>query len=196
MKTIKTLAFVAAVAVLTSCNSSKHVSMSPKTPSEVEVDMPCVDVTIEDGDFYRELGTATNINMQNARSAALNSAKSMIKDKLGEFVQGLSADYSRNVRGNAPVDKVQQIIERELTGVVDKMLNDAQKICEKMTRDDAGVYHSYIAIQIPKGSMVNNMANTLSANEELETEFNRDQFRKYAEEKMAKMQAAKKAAGY
>lgn len=170
--------------------------MSPKTPSEVEVDMPCVDVTIEDGDFYRELGTATNINIQNARSAALNSAKSMIKDKLGEFVQGLSADYSRLVRGNAPVDKVQQIIERELTGVVDKMLNDAQKICEKMTRDDAGVYHSYIAIQIPKGSMVNNMANTLSANEEWEGEFNRDQFRKYAEEKMAKMQAAKKAAGY
>ena len=120
----------------------------------------------------------------------------MIKDKLGEFVQGLSSDYSRQLRGNAPVEKVQQIMEREMTGVVEKMLNDAQKICEKMTRDEAGVYHSYIAIQIPKGSMINKMANTLSANEEWESEFNREQFRKYAEEKMAKMQAAKKAAGY
>ena len=87
-------------------------------------------------------------------------------------------------------------MEGEMNGIVEEMLNNGQKTCEQMQQDDAGNYHYFIAIQIPKNAMVNKMANALSANEELELEFNRDQFRKYAEEKMEKMQAAKKSAGY
>ena len=76
------------------------------------------------------------------------------------------------------------------------MVNDAQKTCEKMYQEESGNYKSFIAIQVPKKAMLDKMANTLSANEELEIEFNRDQFRKYAEEKMAKMKAAQKESGY
>ncbi len=202
MKTIKFLALMAVAAMLASCGTSKQTANSSTSsrPSSVsvgvDVDLPCIYESMDDDDYFRELGTSTNINMQNARAEALRAAKSLIKDKLGEFVQGLSTDYARSVRGNAPADKVQQLMERELTGVVEKMLNDAQKTCEKMQQDDAGNYHSFIAIQIPKNLMVTKMANTLSANEELEIEFNRDQFRKYAEDKMEKMQSTKKAAGY
>lgn len=72
--------------------------------------------------------------------------------------------------------------------VVDKMLNDAAKTCEKMYQNASGNYESYIAIQVSKKEMVNQMSTALSNNEELEIEFNRDQFRKFAEKKMKEME--------
>lgn len=205
MKTFKLIPIAAIAAImLASCGSSKQTSTassssygSPKSnPLGEEVNLPCVYESMDDDSYFRELGTANSINMQSARTAAFNAAKSMIKQKLGEFVQGVSSSYSRTVAGQAPADKVQRLMEDEMNGIVERMLNDAQKICEKMYQGDDGNYKAFIAIQIPKKAMIDNMANTLSSNEELEIEFNRDQFRKYAEDKLAKMKAAKKETGY
>jgi hypothetical protein len=55
-----------------------------------------------------------------------------------------------------------------------------------------GLYESWISIQISKQSLVEDLTSRLSDNEELEIEFNRDEFRKYAEDKMNRMQEAKK----
>ena len=62
-----------------------------------------------------------------------------------------------------------------------------QKTCEKMYDKGAEGYTSFIAIQIPVKKLVDSMANVLSEDEELQIEFNREQFRKYAEEKQKKM---------
>lgn len=202
MKTIKFLAIMAAAAMLASCGSSKKTanSSTASRPSSVSVgvnvDLPCIYESMDDDNYFRELGTGTHINMQSARDAAYDAAKALCRKKLAEFVQGVSSSYSRTAAGQSAVDKTQRMMEGEMNGIVEEMLNNVQKTCEKMQQDDAGNYHSFIAIQIPKNAMVNKMANALSANEELEIEFNRDQFRKYAEEKMEKMQAAKKSAGY
>lgn len=199
MKTIKFLAIMTVAAMLASCGSSRNTSTATSTNSQpssslgVDVDLPCVYESMDDDNYFRELGTSTHMNMQSARDAAFDAAKAMCRRKLAEFVQGLSTSYSRTVAGQAPVDKTQRLMESEMNGIVEEMLNNVQKVCEKMKRDDAGNYLSFIAIQIPKGQMVNKMASTLSANEELEGLFNRDQFRKYAEEKMAQMKAAQQA---
>ncbi len=71
--------------------------------------------------------------------------------------------------------------------VVQQYVNNAMKTCEKMYNKGAEGYTSFIAIQIPVKKMVEKMADVLSADEELQIEFNRDQFRKYAEEKQKKM---------
>lgn len=203
MKTIKFLAIMTVAAMLASCGSSRNTSNGSSSPSysrnvpdEVEINLPCNDASLDDDEYFRALGTAKNINRENAREAAWDAARVMIRKRLAEFVEGLSTGYSRTVAGQAAAEKVQRLMEGEMTGVVSDMLNHAQKTCEKLTQSSDGNYNSYIAIQIPKGQMVNKMANVLSANEELEEEFNRDQFRKYAEGKMAQMKEAQKAAGY
>lgn len=188
-------AFMAAV-TLFSCAQQKSVAyqpapQQPTPPSNnslgQEVDVPCVYESMDDEDYFRELGTATSVNMQSARTAALQAAKDMIFQKLGGYVEGLSETYSRTVAGQSAQDKVQRLMEADMNQVVQQYVNNAQKTCEKMYDKGANGYTSFIAIQIPVKKMVEKMADVLSADEELQIEFNREQFRKYAEEKQKKM---------
>ena len=186
--------FMAAVA-LSSCAQQKPVAyqpapQQPPTPNNSlgqEVDVPCVYESMDDEDYFRELGTATSVNMQSARTAALQAAKDMIFQKLGGYVEGLSESYSRTVAGQSAQEKVQRLMEADMNQVVQQYVNNAQKTCEKMYDKGANGYTSFIAIQIPVKKMVEKMADVLSADEELQIEFNREQFRKYAEEKQKKM---------
>lgn len=174
------------------CNVQKKAVTAQeesKTPGyqRTAIEIPCKENGFDDAEYFRGTGTATNINQQNARRAALQNAKAMVREKLGGFVQGLSSDYSRNATGSAQASKVQQIIEGELNTVVERELNDAEQTCEKGFVLDDGNFEYWIAIQIPKKKLIEDMTSQLDANEELEMEFNRNQFRKYAEEKMAKI---------
>lgn len=186
MRKTTLLIMVIAIAVaFASCKTNKQVAQTP--PGRTEIELPCVDESMDTDDYFKAMGTATNVNMQNARSAAFDAAKSMLNKRLGGFVTGLSTDYSRTVAGDAQVDKVQRMMESEMYAVVERMLNDASKTCEKMYQNQSGNYESYIAIQVSKKEMINKMADRLTNNQELEIEFNRDQFRKFAEQKMKEL---------
>lgn len=183
-------------AVFTSCTPQKQVvyQPAPQQPSVQnnnslgqEIDVPCVYESMDNEEYFKELGTATSINMQSARTAALQAAKDMIFQKLGGYVEGLSESYSRTVAGQSAQDKVQRLMEADMNQVVQQYVNNAQKTCEKMYDKGANGYTSFIAIQIPVKKMIEKMADVLSADEELQNEFNREQFRKYAEEKQKKM---------
>ena len=184
-----------AMLALAGCGSSKKATTNnnyatanaqAKLPGE-RVAIPCVDASMDDDDYFRDLGIGTSINKQSARKAAVEASKSMIKSRLGGMIKGVSTDYSRIVAGQAPADKVQRIIEEEFTQVVEKMLNDADKTCEDMYQLPSGEFEAYYAIQISKKEIINKTSNVLSQNEELEIEFNREQFRKFAEKRMEEM---------
>lgn len=191
----KLLLAVVAIACV-GCHSQKKAAEAEeaKNPGyhRTAIEVPCKENGFDDAEYFRGTGTSTNINQQNARRAALQNAKSMVREKLGGFVQGLSTDYSRNVTGSAQASKVQQMIEGELNTVIERELNDAEQTCEKGFVLDDGNFEYWIAIQIPKKKLIEDMTTQLDANEELEIEFNRDQFRKYAEEKLAKIKESMK----
>ena len=182
-----------AMLALAGCGSNKQTANNNYTNnSQAELPgkrtvLPCMDSSVDDEDYFRDLGIGTSINKQSARKAAVEAAKSMIKSRLGGMIKGVSTDYSRTVAGQAPADKVQRIIEEEFTQVVEKMLNDADKTCEDMYQLNSGEFESYYAIQISKKEIINKTSNVLSQNEELEIEFNREQFRKFAEKRMEEM---------
>ncbi len=180
-------------AVLSSCGAKKQVAQNNQSSAESgkilgqEIDLPCVLESMDDENYFRDMGIATSINMQSARTSALQAAQDMIMQKLGGYVEGLSESYSRSVAGQAQQEKVQRLMEADMNKVVKEHINNAQKTCEKMYDKGAEGYTSFIAIQIPVKKLVDSMANVLSEDEELQIEFNREQFRKYAEEKQKKM---------
>ncbi|MBO6118691.1 MAG: hypothetical protein J6P44_09130 [Bacteroidales bacterium] len=191
----KTLSVVALAGVLSfsSCSSNKKAAeQQVKKSFGEEVKLPCLSESYDDADYFKAMGTANSINAQNARTGAWDAAKSMLLRRLGGFVSGLSADYTRSVSGDAKQDKVQRLIESEMNTLVQKEINDAEKTCEKIFVDEAGNYNSFIAIRVPKKELLNKILDKLSDNEELSIEFNREQFRKYADEKMKQMQEQQK----
>lgn len=183
------------VVMLTACGASKNAAQPAQNRPTAsnngglgeEMSLPCVYESMDDDEYFRDMGTATSINMQSARTGALQAAQDMIMQKLGGYVEGLSEMYSRTAAGQAQQDKVQRLMENDMNKVVQERVNHAQKTCEKMYNKGAEGYTSFIAIQIPVKKMIDEMADVLSANEELEIEFNRDRFRKYAEEKQKQM---------
>lgn len=197
MKKLQLFGMAAIFAIaMASCGSEKQVvnnqpqqqqQQRVSDDEEVEVIMYCSDEAKSDRDYFRELGIGNHVNKQSARDAALSSAKAMLKERLGGMVKGISTDYSRTIAGQAESDKVQRLMEREMTQVVDKMLNDADNPCEKMTKSKNGTYNSYYVIEVSKKELVDNMdkaVETVSHNEELEIEYRRDKLREYAKKYM------------
>ena len=182
-------------AALTSCGASKQASQPAQSRPVAsnngglgeEMILPCIDESMDDNDYFRDMGTATSVNMQSARTGALQAAQDMIMQKLGGYVEGLSEMYSRTAAGQTQQDKVQRLMENDMNKVVQERVNHAQKVCEKMYNKGTNGYTSFIAIQIPVKQLINEMADVLSADEELEIEFNRERFRKYAEEKQKQL---------
>lgn len=194
----KKILLLTLVATLTfsACKSHKKVVQQQQEETfGTEIELPCINESMDDADYFKAMGTANNPNAQNARSGAFDAAKSMMLRRLGGFVQGLSTDYTRSASGQAKGDKIQRMIEGEMDVLVQKMINDAEKTCEKIFLDKAGNYNSFIAIRVSKKEVLNKMVDVLSKNEELEIEFNREQFRKFAEDRIAKMQEVQKQKG-
>ena len=163
------------------CKSNKTV-VTQEQMGNREVELPCSGYDIDTEEYFGGSGVAENVNMQNARLAALNAAKSMINAKIGGLAKGVSTDYVRTQAGGAQQDDVQRIAEQEITRVIERMLNDAEQVCEKMYQTPNGTYQSHIAIRISKKDLAKNMATALSDDQKLEGMFHRDQFRKWMEE--------------
>ena len=169
MKRTVIILAVAATLVFGACRSNKNVVTQEQLGNR-EVELPCAVFGQDSEDYFGGMGVGENVNMQNARLAALNAAKSMINAKLGGLARG------------AQMDDVQRIAEREVVNVIERLLNDAEQVCEKMYQTPNGTYQSHIAIRISKKEMAENMATALSGDQKLEGMFHRDQFRKWAEE--------------
>ena len=181
---MRTKIFIIALALtaitFTGCKSTKVTTQEQLGNKEIE--LPCAGYDHDSDEYFTGMGIGENVNMQNARLAALNAAKQMINAKIGGVARGLATDYSRTMGGNVAQQDVQGIVEREVTQVIDRMMNDVEQTCEKMYQTQNGTYQSHIAIRISKKELVQQTATALSENEKLETLFNREQFRKWAEE--------------
>lgn len=183
------MAVTATIMIFGACRSSKPAPITPQQQGMVEVELPCVDESFDNDQYFKAMGTATNMNKQNARDAAYDAAKDMLLKRLGGMAKGLATIYSQTLAGDAQVDKVRRAMEGEITMVIERLVNDSYKTCEKMYQNSAGNYESYIAIRVSKEEIIKQSQSQLSQNQELEILFNRDEFRKFAEEYMKKMEA-------
>ncbi len=163
-----------------------------------EVSIPCIESSFDDEMYFRDLGIGrvAGNNKQSARLDAVNNAKAMIKARLGEFVQGVTSNYFNSYAGTKPSDDVQRKMESKLNGVVEKMLNDADKECEKSIVDIKGQFEYYYVVRISKSDLKKQMTEALTADEKLGIDFNEFKMQKFMDEKMEQMLEAKKNAGY
>ena len=79
----KILLSMLVVALCASCATKK---IEKYGYARVELEVPCSKEGFDDAEYFRGTGTASAINQQNARRAALENAKSMVHEKLGGFV--------------------------------------------------------------------------------------------------------------
>lgn len=170
-------------------DSIKNANARPAaSPAGTTFDLPCSGVGTSDKEYYRQLGIGKDVDLSLAQRKAVQNAKSIIRDRLGEQVKGLVSDYSKTYSKSGKGADMEGILEREFTGVIDKALDDADNPCEKAAQLNTGEFQYYYVVEIRKSDLANKMADAIGNNDKLRAEFDRDQFRKYAEEYMRKQQ--------
>ena len=151
-------------------------------------DIPCYAESRSDKDYYRELGEGEDTKRNIARLSAVKMAQSMLRERLAHQVNGLSTDYTKLMNKSGKNSDMEQLMEGEFMNIVDAALNDADNPCERWSQDRSGTYHVYYVIEISRKELTDKMANAISENDQLKAEFDRDQFRKFADEYMSKQQ--------
>lgn len=170
-------------------DSIKNANARPSaSPAGTTFDLPCSGVGTSDKEYYRQLGIGKDMDLATAQQKAIQHAKSIIRDRLGEHVHGLVTDYTKTYSKSGKGKDLEGILEREFTSVVNTAINDADNPCEKAAQLNTGEFQYYYAVEISKKELSEKMAEKISNNEKLKAEFDRDQFRKYAEEYMKKQQ--------
>lgn len=158
------------------------------SPAGTTFELPCSDMGISDKEHFRQIGIGKDMDLSLAQRKAAQSAKSIIRDRLGEHVKGLVSDYTKTYSKSGKGSDMEGILEREFTSVVDEVLNNADNPCEKPAQLNTGEFQYYYVIEIRKNDLVDKMAEAIGNNDKLRTEFDRDQFRKYAEQYMKNQQ--------
>ncbi len=160
---------------------------------------PCMEASYDDEDYFRDygVGNVEGGNEQLARERATKAAKDMIKARLGEYVQGMTDYFFESYSSNkSDKDAAANRTLTKLNGVVEGMLRNADKVCEKIGVDAKGNTKVYYAIQIPKKELNKKLMDVMSDDEKLKRDFDAAQMQKFMDERMQAMLEAKKNAGY
>ena len=181
-------------------DSIQHAKEIAARDKEVTTyNVPCVDLSYDDEDFFRDygVGNVEGGNEQLARERASQAAKDMIKKRLGEYIQGMTDYYLESYSSNkSEKDAAGNRARTKLNGVVEGMLRNADKVCEKIGVDAKGNTKVYYTIEIPKKELNKKLMDVMSEDEKLRRDFNAEQMQKFMDERMQSMLEAKKAAGY
>ena len=163
------------------------------------LNIPCLEASYDDEDYFRDygIGNVEGGNEQTSRERALQAAKNMIKGRLGEYVQGMTDYYLESYSGSkSEKDAAGNRALTKLNGVIEGMIRDANKVCEKSGIDVKGNTKWYICIEIPKRELNEKLKNVMSEDDKLRLDFNAAQMQKFMDERMQQMLEAKKNAGY
>ncbi len=170
--------------ILISCASTPSKTENEIGVGETRITVPCINDSFDDENNFKELGTATGKELSKIRNVALEDAQGNIKRKLNGLVRKVSENYLESVSAKSDNSGTERILADIITTTVEKVLNDAYKICEENTIDNLGIYHTYIALRVPKEVLAKEFSKQIKESEELKTKFNREEFRKYAEEQL------------
>ncbi len=164
---------------------------------EIDVDIPCMQESMDDPFYFRDYGTDQSANLQASRTRALLAAKNLCKQKLSEFVSGVTHDYiGAYAVGTEAASALESKMQNTMDGVIEGMLNNAEKTCETVRKNANGQYVVYYGIQISKEELVKKSSEALSADQKLGIDFNDAQFQEFAAKRAAELKEAKAAAGY
>ncbi len=186
-------AFVAVVALMSSCGGSKQVvntaPVNCSSPFGEVYSMPC-------GEFHdtKEKFAATGIYRGSSyqkgecQLQALENAKALVRAKYHHTYKGMISDYGSSI-GNNRGNDIETKLTRAGDQVINAVLNDAYQVCTKFSNvQDDGMVECYVAIEVEKGEIAEKVAkqvaDVLTPDEKEKINFNEYNYRKQMEERM------------
>ncbi len=179
----KLLLMCAAAMVAVSCGSSKNAMAT----QDVDVDVPCTGAAYSTSSEYfraNAMGMSKNIQMASqkamtaARSELASAVETTVKTVTDSYYSSYESGQTEELRGRF------QTLTRE---VVSQKLNGVRVICEKTKQSPDGTYKSFVAIELAGVELGKNIADKISDDEKLRTDFEYQKFLEVFDAEMAAM---------
>ncbi len=162
----------------TSCGSSKDTNKG-----ENVINMYCHGSEFQsDKEHFRFSDFAESTDYSMAKDKAYNRVKTGLAGMINTKVKAMTDNYTKNYvqDGGEEVKNRYEAISRQ---VVNQELSGLKVICEKATEKD-GKYRYYICMELTGEDILNNLANKISEDSKLRTDFEYEKFKNEFQKEM------------
>lgn len=165
---------------IVSCGPGKTVVKEVKTNQEnvVEVITPCVGNKFQSNDkYFRGTANGTSVNMNAAKKLALNQAMIFLATDIEIQITEVADNYLGQTTSGTNSNFRQKFQSLGKT-VVDQIVRSSSTICERMTMNkETGNYTVYIARETSTESLLENINEVLSKDEEIRVNYDYEKYK-------------------
>jgi len=187
MKTIQLNKMMFAMAVLAtvfffgSCKSKKETA--DYSGLGTEVNTPCSDNEFHsDMTHFRGTGIGEGTNLASARRKANLDANAMLAASINRTIKSVTDRYTQDITvGDA--NEFAEKFEDLTRSVVNQVLNNVSTVCNK-TFEKEGKYSVYMAVEVGKDDLLNNVSSQISRDERLRLDYDKMKFEEIFNEEM------------
>jgi hypothetical protein len=164
-----------ALITLSQCKSKKDIAQAP--PGETRVEVLCSGPDFfSDNNFFRANSVAESQNQANSKRMALSNARAELAGQIETTMKSVIDNYIQDITvGNRT--EFNQRYEGLSREVINQRLAGTRVICEELMRTSAGLYKTYIAIELSGEDLVNAMNQRIAADERLKLDYDYEKFK-------------------
>jgi hypothetical protein len=169
---------------MASCGGSKKAADSSMGK---ELNIPCSDDEFHsDKTHFRGTGMGESTNLSAARRKASLDANAMLAASVNRTIKTVSDRYTQDITvGDA--SEFAEKFEDMTRSVVNQELNNVSTVCNK-TFQKEGKYSVYVAVEVAKDEMLNNIADKISKDDRLKLDYDKMKFENIFNEEMSKLE--------
>ncbi|MEI6049002.1 MAG: hypothetical protein WCS03_08910 [Bacteroidota bacterium] len=184
---ILSLTFLAfSVLTFNSCKAKK-VAATPAYTDMKEVITPCSDAEFRsDSKIFRATGTSSSQDQSTCKRKALLDANTNLAASVNRTIKSVTDRYTNERRIGAASD-FEEKFDQLVRDVVNQQLSNVTTVCSKMFTKTDGLYYSYIAVEVQKDELLNNINNNVTNNQKLQLDYDKVKFEKIFNEEMDKL---------
>lgn len=173
------------VAGASSCSSSKKAAGAPAPSGMVEETVPLSGPQYRsDAEYYRAVQNGVSSDRSTAQKIAMQNCRQELAANIQADLQLVVENYVKEQNTGVAAENKSQYQEMAYTAV-QQQLRDVQIVEEKIFRQENGSYRFYVCMQMPKAAVEAAAEAAIANDAKLNLEFDREQFKKIFEERMA-----------
>jgi len=185
-KIVMIIGVTTALLVMFSCGGSKKLPSVQTGAIEVAVPLSGKEYN-SDKDYFRASQNGKSPDLATAKKIALQNAKTELAGNIQTIVKAVTENYT-NQRTVSDKQEFENKFEENARAVVNQTINDVKVIGEKTFKEADGKITYYIAIEMSKSAVVNDVADRISKDAKLQLDFDKHQFMKIFDEEMQKFE--------
>ncbi len=174
---------------LTSCKSKKKDNGVKEKVVEQTfeiVTLPCDEFKSSTKEAFRATQSQSSNDLSFSREKALTLSKQRLASLINTSIKSVTDRYMNEYQDGQSME-LKGKFENMTREVVNEKLRDITILCEKTAREKDGRFTTYIAIEVSREGLKNDLSNRLGDKTKLNIDYDKMKFEKIFNEEMDKM---------